>query len=59
MIAVGNKVGVTKVKIEGHLTDEGQIEEVEQPLRNAFTKDRPAIVLFVAVTRVSSGGRIR
>ena len=47
------------MKIGRCLTDEGQIEEVEKPLRNSLAKDRPTVVLFVTVSGVNSRGLIR
>ena len=47
------------MKIRGHLTDEGQIEEVEEPLRKPLAQDRPAIVLVMTVSGVSSCGQVR
>ena len=47
------------MEVEGYLTDEGQIEEVKEPLRDTLAKDRPAIVLLAAAPGINSRGRIR
>jgi hypothetical protein len=44
------------MEVEGYLTDEGQIEEVKKPLWDALAKDRPAIVLLVAIPNINSRG---
>jgi hypothetical protein len=44
------------MKIEGYLTDEGQVEEVEEPLWDVLAKDRPTVILFIAVPGVNSCG---
>ena len=36
------------------LTDEGQVEEVEEPLWDALAKDWPAVVLFTTVSGVNT-----
>ena len=52
-------MGAEKVEIRRHLTDEGQVEEVEEPLRNVLAKDWPAVVFFMTVSGVNSCGEIR
>ena len=61
MIAFGNNfMSATKMeRVEGHLTDEGQIKEVEEPLRNPLAKDRPTVVLVITVSGVNSCGQAR
>ena len=60
MIAFGNNfMSTTKMELGGHLTDKGQIKEVEEPLRNPLAKDRPTVVLVITVSGVNSCGQAR
>lgn len=43
-----------KFQTKGYLTDEDQIEEVEEPFRETFAKDWPAVILFLAAPGINS-----
>ena len=43
--------------VGGNITDEGQVEEVEEPLRDILAKDRPAVVFFMTALGLIHAGR--
>ena len=50
-------MGIAEIEATGgKLTDEGQVQEVEEPLWDALAKDWPAVVFFTSTSGVNSCG---
>lgn len=53
MIAFEGRLNTEEACAGDDLTDEGQIEDVEEPLWNHLAKDWPAVVFFVTVPGIN------
>jgi hypothetical protein len=53
MVAFEGGLNAEEARVGEDLTDEGQIEDVEEPLWNLLAKDWPAVVFFVTAPGIN------